>query len=246
MFTKRNRIAIISLILVAGYFSSFAQIQNLDTTSLKKGAWAIQFGIASNFTLTSMQGTTFSAKYHFSEKNAIRGGISISGNTNNGTTSTTAIVNDTSNGTIPGTNSSSSQGFSFIIQYLWYMNPNGPIHFFAGVGPIVTYSYSQNRTDNSSIYSQRNWIRSINSSSSTQWASGGTISAGLEWFPLRWFSMKAEYGENIQYQWRSTFSSSDYSSTYSGYVPSHIETSGTIKGWVWSSSSVGFGMTVYW
>src|SRR5512135_73197 len=118
MSTQFQRLQYIFL----SFFIVFAhsQAQSPDSASLHEGMWALQFGITGLFTLTSLQGSTFSAKYHFSDRSAIRGGITINGNTSNGTSTSTAAYNDTSTGTFPGSTTSSNQGLSFIVQYLYY------------------------------------------------------------------------------------------------------------------------------
>lgn len=233
---------IVSLIIS---FASIARCQTSDSTSLREGAWALQFGIASNFTLTSFQGTTISAKYQLSARNAIRGGVTIGSSSSNGSSALTATNADTSIGSASGSSHSSSQTISFVAQYLWYMNPTGPVHFYTALGPTVSYSYSQNRSDNpenEGIF----LYHYVYSSSSTAHGAGITGSAGVEWFACQWLSIRAEYNEGIQYQWGSSSSSIDYSSTFAAYVPSHSESAGTSKGWNLSSSSVGFGVSIYW
>lgn len=246
MHTQKYWFTCLIIALIAFYSSSLAQNQSSDTTSLKKGVWALQFGISANFTLTSFQGKTLSAAYYLSDRNAVRGGVSISGNSNEGTASTTVIENDTSNGIVPGTNSTNSQSISFILQYIRYVNQSRPIHFYVGLGPSVSYSYSKSSADNSSQYTQRTWVRLTNSSSSTQWSIGAIGSVGIEWFPSPWFSLRAEYGENIQYQWLRTVSAREYTSNDTSYIPSRTDNSGTTKGWSFGSSSINFGLSVYW
>jgi hypothetical protein len=222
-----------------------AQDTLAERNSLKAGACALQFGISSNFTLISFQGTTVSIKYQLSDKTAIRGGISVSGSTNNASGIVIGLNADTSIGFLPTNSSSSSQGISFILQYLWYMNPSGPIHFFVGLGPSVSYSYSKNNYDNPSDAGSYLYVYA-QSSSSTQWGVGATGSVGIEWFPSQWFSLRAEYGESLQYRWGSNNSTVEYSTTSVSNVPYHSENSGTSKGWSLSSSSVSFGLNVYW
>jgi hypothetical protein len=41
------------------------------------GKYALQFQISDNFKLTNFQGTTFSGKYHFGCRNAVRVGLSV-------------------------------------------------------------------------------------------------------------------------------------------------------------------------
>jgi hypothetical protein len=226
-------------------FASIAQCQTSDSTSLREGSWALQFGIAGNFTLTSFQGTTISAKYQLSARNAIRGGITISGSSSNGSSAFSATNADTSIGSASGSSHSSSQTISFVAQYLWYLNPTGPVHSYTALGPSVSYSFSRNNSDNPN--SNGDYVyHYITSSSSTQHGAGITGSAGVEWFACQWLSIRAEYNESIQYQWGSNSSSTDYSSTFASYIPSHSGNSGTSKGWNLSSSSVGFGVSIYW
>jgi hypothetical protein len=245
MYKQRNRILFLILISMSVTVCSRAQDTLSERNSLKAGVWALQFGISSNFTLTSFQGSTFSIKYQLSDKAAIRGGISISGSTNSGNGTASGKNADTSIGSFPANSSSSSQGISFILQYLWYMNPSGPIHFFIGLGPSVSYSYLQSNTKNA--YDDETYMQVYTqSSSSTQWGTGATGSVGIEWFPSQWFSLRAEYGESLQYKWGSNTSMTDYFFTNTGPVPFHYENSGTSKGWSLSISSVSFGLNVYW
>lgn len=225
--------------------TSLAQNRSSDSTSLRPGAWALQFAISSNFTLTSFQGTTFSIKYQLSDKNAIRGGISIGGGNSDVTGSTSGIYADTSLGSLPANSSSSSRSGSLNLQYLWYLDPRGPVHAFAGLGPTVSYSYAQSSAGNSYPYNGY-WYLTSSSSNSTQWAAGATGSVGVEWFPGEWFSLRAEYGESLQYQWRSN-SSTESTSYTNGHGPGYYSgTSTTTKGWSLSNSAVSLGLSVYW
>jgi len=228
--------------------STFAQAQPADSTSLREGVWALQFGISSNFTLTSFQGTTFAAKYQLSPMSAIRGGITLSGSTSTGNNTTSESVADTSYGTVPGNSTSNSSSVSFVLQYVWYAPPAGPVHLNAGLGPNFGYVHSRRASDFSGLYnvsSSEIWLRTVSSSTSTQWSVGATASVGVEWFAVRWLSLHADYIEAIQYQWGSSSSNTEYTSTSPLYEPSHTQSSGTSTGWILSNSSVGFGLNVY-
>jgi hypothetical protein len=238
------------LILMTAYFCSQAQDEPSENNSLREGTWAMQFGITSNFTLTSFQGTTLALKYQLSDRDAIRGGITISGSTSDGNTSVLGSVADTSYGAVPENSLTDAANVSFVVQYLRYINPNGPVHFYLGLGPSVSYSYSHSSSDNSVLNNASThgyWVRTVSRSNSHQWGTGGAGVAGVEWFAVQWLSIRAEYSESIQYQWRSTTSMSDNSSSsYPKYIPIHTDNSGTTKGWTLSSSGVSFGLSVYW
>jgi outer membrane protein W len=239
MYINRKRVLFLIMISMSLYIYTQAQDSSSERNSLKEGAWALQFGIAGNLTLTSFQGTTMAVKYQLSDRTAIRGGITISANTNNGNSS---ADEDTSN-------SADAINVSFVLQYLWYVNPSGPIHFYVGVGPSVAYSYSHNSLNYSSPDVQNGqlyWDQYSNASNSHQWMAGGIGVAGVEWFASQWLSLRAEYSEGIQYQWHSMNSTSDVSSTNTDYLPNNYSSSGTTKGWTLSSSGVSFGLNVYW
>jgi len=252
MNNHNNRILSLTFLTLTVYFFSQAQTQSLDSTSVKEGIWALQFGIANSFTLTSFQGATIGAKYQLSDKNAIRGGITISGSTNDGTSSNSGSIDDTSYGSTPGSNSTKSANVSFVLQYLWYMNPNGPVHFYTGLGPLVSYTYSKTSVNSPYLYNAYDagsyrgyWEHQIGTSNSTQWGVGGSGVVGVEWFASRWLSIHADYNESVQYRWGSNSSSQDNSSTYPNYISSHTDSSGKSKGWTLSSSGVAFGLNIY-
>lgn len=90
--------------------------QSSDSTSLREGAWALQFGIAGNFAPTSLQGSMIGAEYQLSEMSALRGGITVNGNTNDASNTNSGSVNDTSVGDAPGSNSTKSASISFVLQ----------------------------------------------------------------------------------------------------------------------------------
>jgi hypothetical protein len=250
MYTQRKRILFLVLISMLFCICLQAQDSSAERNSPKEGTWALQFGIGGNFTLTSFQGSTIAVKYQLSDRTAIRGGITINGSNSNGNNSASGAVADSSYGTLPGNSSTNGTNVSFVLQYLWYLNPSGPVHFYVGVGPSLAYSYSHSSSDNSYFEYQGNqtsfWEQETFASNSHQWTIGATGAAGIEWFANQWLSLRAEYSEGIQYQWRSTNSSSDYSYTNPDFFPDHFGNSGTTKTWALNSSGVSFGLSVYW
>ena len=253
MNNHNHRILVLIFTSIIVCFSSRAQTQSSDSTSLKEGIWALQFGIAGNFTLTSFQGSTIGAKYQLSDKNAIRGGITISGSTGDGTSSNSGSISDSSYGTVPGSSSTKSATISLVIQYLWYMNPNGHVHFYTGLGPFISYSYSKYSSDSpylNTVYNDGSyegyWEHQFSASNSTQWGVGGSGVVGVEWFASRWLSLHADYSEGIQYRWGSNSSSQGNSpSTAPNYLYSNTDSSGKSKGWALSNGGVAFGLNIY-
>jgi hypothetical protein len=250
MYIQRKGILFLVLISILFCICLQAQDSSAERNSLKEGAWALQFGIGGNFTLTSFQGSTISVKYQLSDRTAIRGGITINGSNSNGNNSASGAVADSSYGTLPGNSSTNGTNVSFVLQYLWYLNPSGPVHFYVGVGPSVAYNYSHSSSETPYFVRQGDqnsfWEQSTYNSNSHLWTAGGTGVAGVEWFAIQWLSLRAEYSESIQYQWSSTNSSSDYSYTNPDIFPYHFGNSGTTKTWALNSSGVSFGLSVYW
>ena len=67
------------LIFIISFDFAQTKEEAVKTNSLEKGSWSLQFQISENFTLQSFQGSMISTKYHFTEKSALRTGLSISG-----------------------------------------------------------------------------------------------------------------------------------------------------------------------
>ena len=245
-----NVLSIVALSTL-GSSSVLAQSPPTDSTSLRQGAWALQFGVGSNFTLTTFQGSTLAIKYHLSEANALRIAITLNGSFTDGTELQTG-VSDTANNTASGDNSSHSGSIAIFLQYLWYMNPRDVVHFYTGVGPSISYSHSQDQRSQNALTSQQEfyssgyyWSHVNSTTTSNQWALGLRGIAGVEWFPIKWFSFRAEYSEGIQYQWTSSKSAAQ-GLTYTTPVSSiTVSDNVSSKGWVISSLGVSFGVSVY-
>ena len=245
----KNIVKLFPILLILLSFPSRAQSQYPDSVSLSEGSWALQFGIDRDFTLTSFQGTTIGAKYQFSHKNAVRGGITLNGYTNDGSNTMSGAIGEADAGTVPENSSSKSAGINLILQYLWYMNPSGPVHFYAGFGPSVLYSYSNSSSDNyylNNSSGQGYWVREQYDSKNTQWAIGAAAVVGVEWFACQWLSIHADYNEAIQYQWISSSRNQIESSlTTPGYISYRLNSSGSSKGWRLNNLGVSFGLNIY-
>jgi hypothetical protein len=221
------------------------QNQRVDTNSLKPGAWALQFGIGSNFTLTSIQGASIAAKYHLSESNAVRAGITLGGDLGDGTSFNVQGQADTAFFLSSGNGSSHAATAALVVQYLWYANPNGVVHFYVALGPSFSYGYSSGDNESIGSYISDHTSRVEFSTSSTQWGIGATGAAGLEWFPAAWFSLRAEYANGIQYQWESAENSRRTSVSTPGISGTFEKNSSSNKHWRFDNLGVSFGLNVY-
>lgn len=245
----------LTIILLACSVSLVAQDRPAVENSLQAGAWALQFGITSNLTLTSFQGSMLGVVYRFSADNALRGGIGFNANINDGTNTSGGTANDTSFGSSSGSSSSNYSNYSLILQYVWYIHPENDIHLYYGIGPLLSYyrdSYSNANprplTAITNGSSQGFWETYYSSTSTTRTGAGVGGVIGVEWNAYRWVTVHADYDPSIQYLWGKT--SDDRRYTFSSIppgislVPSSTSSSGTTTGWNLTNPRVYFGIDV--
>ena len=240
---RRFIIAVSACLLLAGRPSLAQSTEGAEAgkhNSLTEGAWALQFAVAGNFTLTTLQGAVISLKRQLTPGHAIRlgigGALSIGDNTN--------LNTSTQFDTITSTNSRSSQlnssSIQLNLQYLWYPDPGADVNLFFGAGPLVTYSHSS--SDGDIVYAATGSPSnsSVSSSESNSTALGLSGLLGAEWFAFRSFSLHAEYGASVRYSW--------FDSTTDDRItgqPFHSTSDRKSKGWSSPTSAVRFGVSVY-
>ncbi|MBK6915422.1 MAG: outer membrane beta-barrel protein [Ignavibacteriales bacterium] len=221
----RNSVLAISLLIL-----STVQVYSQDSTYLDKlnGKFALQFQISSNFTLSHFQGTTFSGKYHFDNRSAIRVGVSTQ--INNSDDDITASELDSFYVHPSYTNSFDYQTYSVNLQYLNYLTTMEDVGFFIGAGPYVSYAFSKQDIDTANVFDF------YSSSTSTQWNFGAELLAGVEWMFNNKMTLSAEYGVRAYY----LTSESTQDVTYLGK-----NISSKRKGFNLMPSSIKFGLSVY-
>lgn len=107
-------------------------------TPLKKGAWALQFQLSGSlldFTVRDYLGTTFSGKYHLSERRAIRFGINISGSSLDSQNNNEGFYGPDEHRVANSDVTSSDHSIQFVEHHLWYPRQTDGIYLFAGFGP---------------------------------------------------------------------------------------------------------------
>lgn len=175
-----------SLIFVStGFSQSTSYLDSLD------GKFALQFQIADNFQLSSFQGTTFSGKYNFSSRDAIRLGISVSFND-----SKSDGTNTRPDTNLVNTSSNDVNRFNIVlnVQYLYTLTALNDIGFFIGLGPFL--KYENNRYEQISTYEQNSDIRI---ETSKYYGVGLDVISGVEWMFNKSMSLSAEYGLRFIY-----------------------------------------------
>jgi len=229
----------------------WAQDQPVDTGSLRQGAWALEFGIGSNFTLTSFQGSLIGIQYQYSACNAARLSVSFDGQFLGGTGLTSFTEDGVASG--PSSNDDVTRSFavSVVIQNVWFMNPRDVVRGYIAAGPV--FSYAHNHSDQSSTtppdpfgQSPTYWATTTSQIDENRWGLGARGAVGIEWCALRWLGVRAEYLLDVQYQWQNQSGTSTTQDGGGGVSTLYRnEQSSSFKGWVLSSLGVSFGVNVY-
>ncbi|GMR25468.1 MAG: hypothetical protein BMS9Abin39_0768 [Ignavibacteria bacterium] len=210
-----------SLIFVStGFSQSTSYLDSLD------GKFALQFQINENFSLSNFQGTTLSGKYHFSARDAVRLGLSLSFSDSDGEVSSNAL--DTIN-VITNTIDNSSYGITVNTQYIRYIKGTDDISFFAGGGPFIDYSTS---TSNGEIR-EKQPVEKYKSTRDS-YSLGMNLLLGVEWWFHKYMSLSAEYGMKFMYRYRKTINEL-------GVVRRELSE----KNFRISANIINFGITVY-
>lgn len=225
LFFSLKSLLIISLLTL---FST--QVFSQDSTYLDKlnGKYALQFQISSNFTLSQFQGGTFSGKYHFGNRSAIRVGVSTQ--INNREDEITASEIDTFFVHPSYTNSFDYQAYSVNLQYLNYLTSMESVGFFIGAGPYISYAFSKQVIDTADVFDYSS------SNTSTLWNLGIELLAGVEWMFNDKMTISAEYGLRAYYLISETAQDVTYLSQ---------NISSKRKGFNLMYSSIKFGLSIY-
>lgn len=190
------------------------------------GKFALQFQIDDDFQLSNFQGTIFSGKYHFSNRDAIRLGLSITFDDAESETETsrpdTNLVN---------TSSRDLNRINIVINahYLYSLFITGDIGFFLGLGPFLKYEYSKNKFFHNTLPSEYS-----RTETSKGYGVGADLIGGVEWLFHESMSLSAEYGLRFIYLSREVTDDRE------AYREKSDEDYYRISG-----SNVKFGLTVY-
>lgn len=152
------------------------------------GSQAVQFSIGSHLTLSEFQGQMFSYQKFLTDSRAIRvaGGLFLDLNDSDmdvefysgQETGEAELVSWSHSGTLK-------------VQMLFYRG-DGPVRFFWGAGPKVTYSDNHSESVHYSPYGDE--VRFTYFTRDTdRWGFGLQAFAGVEWFLNEMFSLHAEY-----------------------------------------------------
>jgi len=158
-----------------------------DDSALQPGAWALQFQVTENFTLSDLQGSVVSVKYHSSAKSAWRAGVSMDFDS----------MNDTRRNTDAGvpdpdlTTEFTRTAAELALQYVRYANPDARVMFLFGGGPFFGFEDRARDSDSGG--------GSMNHEEFDRWSVGISGIVGVEWLVASRIGIHAEYGLAYRY-----------------------------------------------
>ncbi len=180
------------LFLTTGFSQSTSYLDSLD------GKFALQFQIEGLFRLTSFQGSTLSGKYNFTDRDAVRLGISLGIRDSD---------RDNSINEIDSTKIYYEYGdenrldIRINTQYIHHISVMNDISFFAGGGPFVSFFSSDEVTNVIRYGEEIDRKRTLDG-----FSLGLELILGVEWMFYSNMTLSAEYGVNVEH---STYDSKD-------------------------------------
>lgn len=211
------------------------QAQTQETTTansaMTKGAWAMQFQINQNFTLSSFQGATLSLKRHYSPSRALRFGLNLGGSFSNN--------EEKKQNEAPAEIDVNSQNIGLTSEYVVYPSPEKRAKLFFGFGPSFGFARSSQTRLSSNTQPQ---MRQKNTSSSWSAGIGGVI--GVEWFANSHISLLAEYSSFLGYSSHHLKARIEEKDSTGRFVSTN-ESLINVDSGSFGARSVNFGLSVY-
>ena len=185
---------ILTLFLIVTQFAGFnTQVLQAKENSLKKGKWALQFEIDSNFELRSFQGSTLSIKKHTADNRAYRLGLSFQFEISDGDLARPPY----GPGNSPGDKDLIQQSYRLDLQKIYYADNSDAINLFFGLGPTVQYYYLNDKRD---IRNDDDSYVNYEHNKNSAFYAGALGIIGVEWFVNKDISLLAEYGTSIRFE----------------------------------------------
>jgi hypothetical protein len=199
-----------------------------------EGEQAVQFSVSSWLTLTAFQGQMFSYQRFLSDSRAFRvaGGVGLDLDK-----SDFDISYEDGGQTGAAEESDWNHSVTLKVQMLFYRG-DGPIRFFWGAGPKVSYSDLHSEDVNYSPYGDE-LAYIYYTGDSDKWELGLQGFAGAEWFISEMFSLHAEYAVSGMYAMTDT----DERRIYSHDPGSNRSISVSSSSWEFDSDGVRFGLS---
>lgn len=226
-----------SLVLIYSVWFLVAEVQaqTQETTTannaMTKGAWAMQFQINQDFTLSSFKGATLSLKRHYSPSRALRFGLNLGGSFSNSEerrANNTNVESDRNN-----------QSIGLVSEYVFSSSSEKSAKLFFGVGSSLGFSRS---SQTQPILISQSQTREKNVTQ--DWSAGIIGVIGVEWFANAHISLLAEYSSFLGYSSYRRKLIYEQQDSNGGFVVTG-ESWLNIDSFSFSARSVNFGLSVY-
>jgi hypothetical protein len=206
----------------------------------------MDFGISSNFTLSTFQGTTISIGKFISDHQKYRIGISTSVNSNSADQNADSFTADTLVSRSKQNSETDSYSLQLSFQYLTYATPNAHTSFYFGIGPFGGIGWDKNNNGSTNYYVNTSQDRTNSNSSRTNYSIGILGSLGVEWFFSENISLHAEYGLAATYIWSKNESTNKNGTTspYTYYASNKNTNSSSTSNWSLAGQKILFGLSI--
>ena len=212
-----------------------------DSNPFREGAWALQFQIANNFTLSNFQGSILSVKRHLSPRKAVRLGLSLRAVLDETKDVSTAVRNGDPEERQEQSGDDTQVLVGVTTQLIRYPTTTRKINPYWGLGPRVEYSRNESNDHGPDFEEFPRTVRTRES-----WVFGVGLNGvlGAEWLVQSNIGINAEYGAVLQYAHRVQKAGSKTTSPESPFRD-EVENKNTLNQVFLGSSSVKFGVPVY-
>jgi hypothetical protein len=231
--------AVVPAVAHAGAADSLRVDKSRDN-ALHPGMWALMFQIDEDIVPKPFEGLGIALKRHWSRKTALRLGFDIGLSVNEDDLESWRSVDDTLQNESDELNKTNGQNVAVELLYMMYPWPDSYINFFWGLGPVISFSRSDQKRDRDAVHYDSGSSRLYRSYYSRSWSAGLKGAAGVEWFATRRISFHMEYQLTLTYRSRYT-EMEDINDYYSSEEFRKI-TSGD---WSLQTSTVVVGLSMY-
>jgi len=191
-------LSILILIFSTAIFSQQADSSKQKDSPLHAGSWSMQFSY-SRLSFGSFKGGNISAKYHFTDKSALRFGVDIYADN-----STKDVQRNSAQSTYSGNQNldNSFIDIGITTDYIYYFSTTKPVNFFISSGTTFGIGHSSNGANISSGIPDT--LRAAARVKSNRWFVKANFSVGVEWLITSNFSIHGEYQTALMYQYTKT------------------------------------------
>lgn len=237
------------IIVLTALLSNFlyAQKDSVFQTAIKPGAYSLEFGIGSDFTLTSFTGSTVSLKKVIDESTIYRAGLTIYGNYFNQSNDSKNLNQDTLTGSGWQSNKNKNLYINLNLDYLKYIPSTNYLKPYYGIGGYLGYGYNESPQD----YSDRS-VNSSYYSTNSQLSKQNILSTGVrgvlgcECFVTKSISIHSEYIIGAGFEYSKQKIDRKEIRYYNGQVIRSTADEQTYYNRRWTiNSSVLFGLSLY-